>query len=89
MIKSFKKFCEAISGWELVGNNMGPNYPKQEIPNTINQNHTQLILGIDDKMYSHDDYLDVYNDYIKSGGRPLDGFNKKNLDEVLHWNSKI
>jgi uncharacterized protein YvpB len=84
MIKKFKSFVESISGWELVGKDMGPNYPQQKLQNTINKNHTTVINGIDDNFYTVDDYLELYNNYLKSGNPPIEGgFNKKNLDIII------
>ena len=78
-----KKFKEAISGWELIGKDMGLNYPQQNIPNTISTHHTEVVLGIDGNLYTHDDYQSLYQDYLKSGGTPLNGFSKGNLDVIL------
>jgi len=89
MIKNFKTFTESISGWELVGKDMGPNYPQQKLQNTINKNHTTIINGIDDNFYTVDDYLELYNNYLKNGNPPIPGgFNKKNLDTIITTNSK-
>ncbi len=84
MIKKFKAFVEAISGWELVGKDMGPNYPQQKLHTTLNRNHTNVIIGIDDNFYTMDDYQELYNNYLKMGNPPIQGgFNKKNLDTIL------
>jgi len=48
-------------------------------------------LGMSDVIYSdlfgkavtYDDYQNLYNDYLKKGGSPLQGFNLENLDKVL------
>lgn len=82
-IKSYKSFLEAISGWELVGH-MGPNYGEQE-------NSPMKKAGMTDVLYSdaygtmvtYDEYQNLYNDYLKKGGSPLQGFNIENLDRVL------
>jgi hypothetical protein len=47
--------------------------------------------GIADVVYSdifgkavtYDDYQNLYNDYLKKGGTPLQVFNLENLDKVL------
>lgn len=85
MITSYKKFIEAISGTELVGNHMGPGYPEQiNKANTLNQSDTDVILSrIDDKIYTYDDYQMKYHEYLKLGGEPLNGFNQTNLKHVL------
>lgn len=80
-----KNFKESISGWELVGKDMGPNYPEQKLQNTISDDDTSVILGMDGKIYSEDEFLDLYNIYQKTGGKKeLSSFNKKNLDEIIH-----
>lgn len=84
MIKKYKQFLEAISGTELVGKHMGPNYPEQD-------NSPMKKLGITDVIYSdiygrmvtYDEYQDLYFNYLKKGGSPLQGFNKENLEKVL------
>ena len=83
MIKKFKDFI--TEEFSLVGS-MGPAYGKQEIPNTINKSHTNIILSdIDNKFYTIDEYNQLYNDYLKIGGQPLDGFNRENLDKVIDY----
>jgi len=82
-IKNFKSFLEAISGTELVGH-MGPNYGEED-------NSPMKKLGMSDVVYSdlfgkavtYDDYQNLYMDYLKKGGKPLQGFNLENLDKVL------
>ena len=82
-IKNYKSFLEAISGWELIGH-MGPNYGEQE-------NSPMKKAGMSDVVYSElfgrmvtlDEYQNLYNDYLKKGGHPLQGFNLENLDKVL------
>jgi len=82
-IKNYKSFLEAISGTELVGH-MGPNYGEED-------NSPMKKLGTTDVLYSdlfgkavtYDDYQNLYNDYLKKGGTPLQGFDLENLDKVL------
>jgi hypothetical protein len=82
-IKGYKQFLEAISGTELVGH-MGPNYGEEE-------NSPMKKLGMTDVIYSdifarivtYDEYQDLYFNYLKRGGTPLQGFNLENLDKVL------
>lgn len=84
MIKLYKKFIESISGTELVGNHsIGPNYPEQKLTNTLSQSDTQILIGSDGILYTFDDYQDLYNNYLKSGGEILDGFSKLNLDIII------
>jgi hypothetical protein len=80
MIKNWTKFIESISGWELVGKDMGPNYPQQ----------TTLIEGSDGLFYSMSDFLELYNETSKRG--PIDpnlrDFNKDNLELLLQIKNK-
>lgn len=82
-IKRFKEFNEAISGTELFGP-LGPGFHRPELSNKISSSGSNVILsGIDDEMYTEDDYKSLYQDYLKKGGSPLFGFNKENLEKVL------
>lgn len=83
-IKSFYKFFnEEISGTELVGP-VGPAYGETRLQNkTINSYHTNVIYSdLDGKIYTIDEYNDLYNQYLKVGGQPLDGFNLENLQKI-------
>lgn len=86
IIKKFKKYLEAVSGTELVGP-VGPAYGETRLQNkTINQHHTNIIYSdIDDKFYTIDEYNDLYNEYLKSGGTPLSGFTIENLNTILMY----
>lgn len=83
-IKSFMDFINEVSGTELVGP-VGPAYGDTKLQNkTVSSHDTNIVYSdIDDKFYSEDDYNQLYNDYLKSGGKPLDGFNKENIDIIL------
>ena len=82
-IKRYISFLESISGTELIGH-MGPNYGEEE-------NSPLKKAGMTDVLYSHlfdtivtyDEYQNLYNDYLKKNGSPLQGFNLENLDKVL------
>jgi len=82
-IKKYLNFLESISGTELVGH-MGPNYGEED-------NSPMKKIGITDIIYSnifgrmvtYDEYQDLYFNYLKKGGSPLEGFNLENLDKVL------
>lgn len=83
MITKYSKFIESISGTELIGH-MGPNYPDQKIPNTINKSQTSIIFSKKfNLLVTYDDYLNLYNSYLKEGGHPLNGFSITNLDLVI------
>lgn len=85
-IKPYKKFIESISGNELVGTkSIGPNYPEQKLHNTLSKSDTQILIGYNGTLYTLDDYQNLYNDYLKSGGELLDGFTKVNLDIILKY----
>jgi hypothetical protein len=82
-IKNYKSFLEAISGWELIGH-MGPNYGEQENSPMKKAGMTDVLYSdAFDRMVTYDDYQNLYNDYLKKGGSPLQGFNLENLDKVL------
>lgn len=86
-IKKFKNYIsEEVSGTELVGP-IGPSYGETRIQNkTINNHHTTVILSnITNKLYTIDEYNDIYNEYLKLGGSPLCGFNSDNLDMILSF----
>jgi len=84
MIKKYKKFIEAISGTELVGRHMGPNYPTNELPTTLKQKDTNVIYSeLFGRIVTYDEYQDLYFNYLKKGGKPLNGFTKDNLEKVL------
>lgn len=85
MIKKFYQFIkEEVSGTELVGP-VGPAFGETRLQNkTINQHDTFVIYSdLDGNFYTIDEYNELYNEYLKSGGGPLDGFSKENLDTIL------
>ena len=86
MIKSFKQFNEEISGTELVGP-IGPAYGETGLQNkTVTFHDTNVILSeLDNRFYTIDEYNNIYSDYLKVGGKPLDGFNRENLDIVISF----
>ena len=82
-ILKFKSFNEAISGTEMIGS-MGPNYGQNIGPTTITSGDTQTIYSeIKDKIFSKDEYDELYHQYLAKGGKPLHGFSKENLELVL------
>ena len=86
MIKTWKKFVESISGWELVGRDMGPNYPEQKLPTTLSNDETSLIEGSDGIFYTMDDYIELYNQTLKKMtlDPKLRNFNRSNLETLLN-----
>jgi hypothetical protein len=89
-IKSFYQFIsEEISGTELVGP-VGPAFGETRLQNkTINSHNTNVIHSeIDGKIYTIDEWNDVYQQYLAKGGKPLpSGFNSENLSIVLDYMS--
>lgn len=90
-IKKFKSYCESISGTELmnVGGSFGPGYGEEKLPVTLTSTDTRVVLSeLDGQFYTQDEYDQVYGDYLKKGGKPLDGFSKGNLEIVLDYLKK-
>lgn len=86
MIKKFLDYIKEVSGTEMVGR-VGPAYgdvsPKN---NTINKHDTNIIFCEQDgRFWTLDIYNDMYNDYLKVGGKPLHGFNIKNIQNILSF----
>jgi hypothetical protein len=86
MIKKFQQFNEEISGTELVGP-VGPAYGETRLQNkTINSHDTNVIYSdLDSKIYTIDEYNNLYGEYLKLGGSPLHGFTKENIDIILDF----
>jgi hypothetical protein len=84
-IKGYKHFLEAISGTELVGKHMGPNYPEQDNSPMKKLGMTDVIYSeLFDVVVSHDQYQDLYNQYRKNLGQELlQEFTLENLDKIL------
>jgi hypothetical protein len=90
MIKTWKKFIESISGWELIGKDMGPNYPEQKLPTTLTNKDTSVIEGSDGIFYTHSDYMELYNSLLKKTvlDPDLRSFTKINLELLLQIMNK-
>ena len=87
MIKKFNQFIkEEISGTELVGP-VGPAYGETRLQNkTVDADDTTVIYSdIDSKIYTYDEYNNLYSDYLKMGGSPLHGFSKENINIILQF----
>ena len=85
MIKTFSQFInEEVSGTEMVGQ-VGPAYGETRLQNkTVTSHDTNVIYcDLDSKFYTIDDYNNIYQDYLKRGGKPLDGFSLDNIIEIL------
>jgi hypothetical protein len=80
----FGRFCEAISGTELIGS-MGPNYGSPELGMPLDGNDvTMMHCSVDGELYTKDQYDELYKRYIAQGGEPLQGVSKANLDKIVH-----
>lgn len=103
-IKKFSEFNEAISGQEIMAGRpriqgidgagpsaLGPNYGETSYPNTVNTSHTSVIYSdITSKLYTYEDYQELYNEYLKKNGTPLENkFNKENLERILTFKPQI
>ena len=82
-IKKWKSHSESISGtFDTMP--FGPNSPRQDLKNTIDSSDTTLIEGMDGVIYNLDQFQDLYNTYLKLGGKEdLSTFNKSNLDFLI------
>lgn len=64
----------------------GPGWPVASTPSTITSSDTSVIyIDLEDRIYSYNEYEQLYANHLKSGGRPLEGFNKENLLIVLGY----
>lgn len=82
MIKKWREFNEASGTEELISLGPASNRTQQQI--TLDRGDTEMVYTeLTDKVYSFDEYEQLYNDFLKVGGRPLFGFNRTNLDEVI------
>jgi hypothetical protein len=84
-IKNWKWFKEAISGtFDIMP--FGPNSPRQELRNTISSKDTTVIEGSDGVIYDLYKFEDLYNLYLKTGGKELlSDFTKENIDKLIHY----
>lgn len=85
-IKKYSSFINEVSGTELVGP-VGPGYGETGLQNkTVNSHDTNVIYSeLDGRIYTEDEYIDLYNNYLKSGGDPLNGFNLENINTILSY----
>jgi len=85
-IKKFNQFIsEAISGTYDISP-LGPNMPRQELRLPAGTLQDQVVwLDGYDKFYTRYDFEELYNEYLKVGGRPLFEFSKQNLQIILQF----
>ena len=90
MIKNFSDFIknikESVSGTELVGP-VGPGYGETRLQNkTITSYDTDVIYSeLGGRIYTIDEYNQMYQDYLKAGGSPLNGYNSENLEAIIFF----
>jgi hypothetical protein len=89
VIIKFKQFIkEELSGTELIGP-VGPAFGETSVQNkTIDSDDTNIIYcELDGNLYTLDQYLNLYSQYLKSGGskKPLSGFNSENLNYLVNY----
>ncbi len=85
MIKTFRQFInEEVSGTELVGP-VGPADGETRLQNkTVTSHDTNVIYcDLDSKFYTIDEYNNIYQEYLKNGGKPLDGFSLDNIIKII------
>lgn len=87
IIKKFNLFIEAISGAEIpVGpGNIGPAYGNQVLDIGIDAKDTGVLFSeTTGKYYTLYEYQELYNAYLKDGGKEnLKDFTKDNLETLL------
>ena len=88
IIKKFNKFIESISGAEIpVGpGSIGPAYGNQVLDNGLDPQDTEVLYSeTTDKYYTLYEFQELYNSYLKDGGKEdLKDFNKNNLETLLN-----
>jgi hypothetical protein len=81
---------ESISGWELVGKDMGPSYPEHKYQNSIDNFDTMVISAYDGNLYGYEEFQDLRNQYRIHGGREiLQDFTEKNLNSIIQYLKSI
>jgi hypothetical protein len=96
-MKYLKTFRESISGTEVL-EPFGPAYGRPSFPFTGSKKDTQLSHSgvrrktnndLTDDICTIDDYNELYQDYLKCGGKPLpDGYTDENVDKVNQYLSR-
>ena len=83
-IKRFKEYSESISGTELIGTHMGPGYGTPEFPTTMGKNDTEVFYSeLNGKIYTYDEYQEIYQEYLTIGVKPLPELSSETLDMML------
>lgn len=84
MILKYLEYISEVSGTELVGA-IGPAYGETRIQNkTINKDHTTMTMSkLNNRIYTLDDYNELYNEYIKRIGYIKREFSSENIDFML------
>lgn len=83
-IKRYNKFVDENVGYGIVGQ-VGVGYGETGLQNkTINSHDTnEIFCEFDSKFYNIDDYNNIYQEYLKKGEKPLDGFSLDNIITIL------
>jgi hypothetical protein len=83
-IKKYNQFIDENVGYGIVGS-VGPGYGETGLQNkTVNSHDTnEIFCEFDDKFYNIDDYNNIYQEYLKKGEKPLDGFSLDNIITIL------
>lgn len=83
-IKKYNKFIEENVGYGIVGQ-VGVGYGETGLQNkTVNSHDTnEIFCEFDSKFYNIDDYNNIYQEYLKKGEKPLDGFSLDNIITIL------
>ena len=83
-IKKYNKFIEENVGYGIVGQ-VGVGYGETGLQNkTVNSHDTnEIFCEFDNKFYNIDDYNNIYQEYLKKGEKPLDGFSLDNIITIL------
>lgn len=79
----FKKHLEAANGTDMIGKYELGVVP--HVPSSLSAEDTDIIADTSGNVYSQNEYQDLYFDYLKRGGTPLNGFTQENLLKVLGY----
>jgi hypothetical protein len=84
MIKNWSQYLEAVNGNELIMPHT-PNMPDLELRPTLSKSQTEVLSDKEGNFYTYDDFQNLHQDYLKSGGSGCQDFNKENLDIILDF----
>ena len=89
-IKNFNKYIvESISGTEFTGEIPGNGVPHTTQYSGLSQMKSEFLSDKNGNIYSYEDYLDLYNEYLKKMGPPIEGgFTQNNIDIINQFLNK-